>query len=69
MQYLICSIILPNRELERDFNEQTYTLLKLCLRRRLHNKCIGAFAGLAGYMAGLRFSYVRKFSADLLNEG
>ncbi len=31
--------------------------------RRLHHKCIGAFAGLSGNMAGLRFSYVRKYSA------
>ena len=49
----------------KGFYEQTYTLLKLCPRRRLLHKCIGAFAGLAGYMAGLRFSYVRKFGAGL----
>ena len=42
----------------KGFNEQIYTSLKLRYRRRLHHRCIGAVAGLTGYMGrGLRFLY------------
>ena len=42
----------------KGLNEQTYTSLKLRTKRRLHHRCIGAVAGLTGYMGrGLRFLY------------
>ena len=34
----------------KGLNEQTYTSLKLRTKRRLHHRCIGAVAGLTGYM-------------------
>jgi hypothetical protein len=48
----------------KGLNEQTYTSLKLRTKRRLHHRCIGAVAGLTGYMGrGLRFLYARMVSA------
>ena len=45
-------------------NEQNYTSLKLRTKRRLHHRCIGAVAGLTGYMGrGLRFLYAHTDSA------
>ena len=53
--------LLPRKEL----NEQTYTSLKLRTKRRLHHRCIGAVAGLTGYMGrGLRFLYAHTDSAS-----
>jgi len=48
----------------KGLNEQTYTSLKLRTKRRLHHRCIGAVAGLTGYMGrGLRFLYAHTDSA------
>ena len=49
----------------KGLNEQTYTSLKLRTKRRLHHRCIGAVAGLTGYMGrGLRFLYAHTDSAS-----
>ena len=51
----------------KGLNEQNYTSLKLRTKRRLHHRCIGAVAGLTGYMGrGLRFLYAHTDSASPL---
>ena len=60
----ICSIILPNWNLEGDLRAKLISVEAVHKRRLLH-RILEAVPGLAGYMAGLRFSYVHKFSTGL----
>ena len=48
--------------LRKGFNEQFLFVLKLRSKRRLLHNELEAVAGLSGNMAGLRFSYVRKWA-------
>lgn len=43
-----------------EIQSKPYIPLKLCFRRRLHHRYIGAVAGLSENMAGLRFSCIYK---------
>ena len=54
MQHLICSIILPNWNLEGDLRAKLISVEAVHKRRLLH-RILEAVPGLAGYMAGLRF--------------
>ena len=52
----------------KGFNEQNLYTVEAAHRRRLLHKYIGAVAGLAEYMAGLRFLYVLKLALFLPKE-